>query len=145
MNVKTTRFGDIVVDESLIFTFISPIIGFEEANQYVLIENDDNSIFRWLQSVQFPELAFPVSKASYFQIDYNFEIDDKTVDFLGLNSIDDVLSLNIVNIPQGRPQDSTINLLAPIIINKRTKVAAQLILNGSEYLVKHAIFPKQEV
>ena len=109
----------------------------------MLIENDDNNIFRWLQSTQYPELAFPVSKASYFQIDYNFEIDDKTVEMLGFESIDDVLSLNIVNIPKGQPQKSTINLLAPVIINKRTKVAAQLILNGSEYLVKQPIFPQE--
>lgn len=145
MQVNTTRFGTVEVDESLIFTFISPIIGFEDAINYVLIENDDNNIFRWLQSTQYPELAFPVSKASYFQIDYNFEIDDKTVDMLELSSIDDVLSLNIVNIPKGQPQKSTINLLAPIIINKRTKAAAQLILNGSEYLVKQPIFPQSEV
>ncbi len=145
MQVNTTRFGTVEVDENLIFTFISPIIGFEDAINYVLIENDDNNIFRWLQSTQYPELAFPVSKASYFQIDYNFEIDDKTVDMLELSSIDDVLSLNIVNIPKGQPQKSTINLLAPIIINKRTKAAAQLILNGSEYLVKQPIFPQSEV
>ena len=143
MKIDTTRFGVVEVDESLIFNFISPIIGFEEAQFFVLIENDDNNIFRWLQSTQYPELAFPVSKASYFQIDYNFEIDDKTVEMLGFESIDDVLSLNIVNIPKGQPQKSTINLLAPVIINKRTKVAAQLILNGSEYLVKQPIFPQE--
>ena len=145
MRINTTRFGVVEVDENLIFTFVSPIIGFEEAQKFVLIENDDNNIFRWLQSTQFPELAFPVSKANYFQIDYNFEIDDSAVELLELNSIDDVLSLNIVNIPKGQPQLSTINLLAPIIINKRTKIAAQLILNGSEYLVKHPIFPQMEV
>ena len=143
MKIDTTRFGVVEVDESLIFNFISPIIGFEEAQFFVLIENDDNNIFRWLQSTQYPELAFPVSKASYFQIDYNFEIDDKTVEMLGFESIDDVLSLNIVNIPKGQPQKSTINLLAPVIINKRTQVAAQLILNGSEYLVKQPIFPQE--
>ena len=145
MKIDTTRFGVVEIDENLIFTFISPIIGFEDAQKFILIENDDNNIFRWLQSTQFPELAFPVSKAHYFQIDYNFEIDDKTVEMLGFESIDDVLSLNIVNIPKGQPQKSTINLLAPVIINKRTKVAAQLILNGSEYLVKQPIFPQQEV
>lgn len=143
MRIDTTRFGVVEAEDSLIFTFKSPIIGFEDAINYVLIENDDNSIFRWLQSTQYPELAFPVSKANYFHIDYNFEIDDKTVDLLGLESIDDVLSLNVVNIPKGQPQKSTINLLAPIIINKRTKFAAQLILNGSEYLVKHPIFPQE--
>lgn len=142
MRISTTRFGEVEADESLVFSFISPIIGFEQAKKFILIENDNNNIFRWLQSTEYPDLAFPVSKASNFKIEYNFEIDDTTVDMLDLKSIDEVLSLNIVNIPKGRPQDSTINLLAPVIINKRTKDAAQIILNGADYLVKQPLFPK---
>lgn len=142
MRISTTRFGEVEADEKLIFSFISPIIGFEQAKKFILIENDNNNVFRWLQSTEYPDLAFPVSKASNFKIEYNFEIDDKTVDMLELKSIDEVLSLNIVNIPKGKPQDSTINLLAPVIINKRTKGAAQIILNGADYLVKQPLFPK---
>jgi len=142
MIISTTRFGEVEADENLVFSFISPIIGFEQARKFILIENDNNYIFRWLQSTEYPELAFPVSKASNFKIEYNFEIDDKTVDLLDLKSIDEVLSLNIVNIPKGKPQESTINLLAPIIINKRTKSAAQIILNGADYLVKQPLFPQ---
>lgn len=142
MKINTTRFGEVEADESLVFTFVSPIIGFEHAKKYILIENDNNNIFRWLQSTEFPELAFPVSTASNFKIEYNFEIDDQTVELLNLKSIEDVLAINIVNIPKGKPQESTINLLAPIIINKRTKAGVQLILNGSSNLVKQPLFPQ---
>lgn len=142
MKIMTSRFGEVEADEKLVFNFISPIIGFETAKTFILIENDNNSTFRWLQSTEYPELAFPVSKASNFKIEYNFEINDQAVEMLDLKSIDEVLSLNIVNIPKGRPQDSTINLLAPIIINKRTMSGAQLILNGADYLVKQPIFPQ---
>ncbi len=142
MQINTTRFGEVEADESLVFSFISPIIGFEHAQKFILIENDNNNVFRWLQSVEYPELAFPVSSASNFKIEYNFEIDDKTVDMLDLQSIDDVLTLNLVNIPSGRPNDSTINLLAPVIVNKRTKDAAQIILNNTEYLTNHPLFPQ---
>lgn len=142
MQINTTRFGEVEADESLVFSFISPIIGFEQAQKFILIENDNNNIFRWLQSIEYPELAFPVSSASNFKIEYNFEIDDKTVDMLDLKSIDEVLTLNLVNIPNGKPNDSTINLLAPVIVNKRTKDAAQIILNNTEYLTNHPLFPQ---
>lgn len=142
MIINTTRFGEVEADESLVFHFLCPIIGFEHAKEFILIENDNNNVFRWLQSVECPDLAFPVSTASNFKIDYNFEIDDQTVNLLGLKSADEVLTLNIVNIPPGQPRESTINLLAPIIVNKRTKDAAQLILNAENYLVKQPLFPK---
>lgn len=142
MQINTTRFGVVEADESLVFSFISPIIGFEHAQKFILIENDNNNVFRWLQSIEYPELAFPVSSASNFKIEYNFEIEDKIVDMLDLQSIDDVLTLNLVNIPSGRPNDSTINLLAPVIVNKRTKDAAQIILNNTEYLTNHPLFPQ---
>ena len=142
MLIKTTRFGEIEVDENLIFDFVSPIVGFDEAKYFILVENDNNNIFRWLQSTEYPELAFPVSTASNFKIDYNFEIDDQTVAILDLKSVEEVLTLNIVSIPAGAPHKSTINLLAPVIINKRTKKALQMILNGSEYLVKQELFPQ---
>lgn len=142
MLIKTTRFGDVEADSNLIFEFISPIIGFDDAKHYILIENGNNNVFRWLQSVEFPELAFPVSNASNFKIDYNFEIDDQTVEELSLKSVEEVLTLNIVNIPKGEPQHSTINLLAPIIINKSNRKGLQMILNGSDYLVKQALFPE---
>ncbi len=141
MIVKTTRFGDLEVDDNLIFDFISPIIGFDEARHFILVENNNNNVFRWLQSVEIPELAFPVSKAAYFRIDYNFEIDDDTVALLNLNSIDDVLTLNIVNIPNGQPQKSTMNLVAPIVINKQTKKGIQMVLE-SDYSVKQELFPQ---
>ncbi len=142
MIVNTTRFGEVEADEKLVFTFVSPIIGFENAKYFILIENDNNNVFRWLQSTEYPDLAFPVSTTSNFKIDYSFEIDDQTVDLLDLKSIEEVLTLNIVNIPKGKPKESTINLLAPVIINKRTKQGAQLILNGADYLVQQPLFPK---
>lgn len=143
MRVCTTRFGEVEVDESLVFSFVSPIIGFEDAQKFILIESENNNIFKWLQSTEYPDLAFPVSKPSNFKIEYNFEINDENVDMLGLNTVDDVLAINIVNIPEGKPQNATINLLAPVIINKRRKVAAQIILENTDYLVKQPLFSKK--
>ena len=47
---------------------------------------------------------------------------------------------NIVTIPQGKPRNSTINLLAPIIINATNKKGMQLILSNSNYPVKQPLF-----
>ena len=44
-------------------------------------------------------------------------------------------------IPNGRVQDITANLLAPVIINKHTMQAQQVVLERSKYQTKHRLFP----
>src|SRR5574344_622369 len=104
MKIETVRFGSIEVDEKLIFEFVRPIIGYDEAHKFVLVENGQNNLFRWLQAVDAPEIAFPVSMPSLFNIEYQFEIDDEYVEILGLNSQNDLLTFNIVNRPNSNPK-----------------------------------------
>ena len=68
---------------------------------------------------------------AYFNIDYKFEIKDEDAEVLGLTDGKDVLSFNIVTIPKGNPKSATINLLAPIVVNKLNKKAMQLVLSNS--------------
>ena len=74
MNINTEKFGEITIDENLIFDFVEPIIGYENNKKYVLVEHAENSAFKWLQSIEDAALAFPVSSPAYFDIDYQFEI-----------------------------------------------------------------------
>lgn len=140
--MQTSRFGEIDIDENLIFTFIEPIIGYEQFDKYVLIEHKENSAFKWLQSAQEPTLAFPVTAPAMFEIEYEFEISDEKADKLELTSAESLISLNIVTIPPNHPERSTINLLAPIIINAANKKAMQLILQDTDFQVQHPLFNK---
>lgn len=67
----------------------------------------------------------------------------KKVKKLGIDNPDDLLILNIVNIPQSNPKLATINLLGPIVININNKKAAQLVLNSDKYSVRHKIFQEK--
>ena len=73
-------------------------------------------------------------------IDYQFEIPTETAEQIELTSVDSLISLNVVTIPQGKPQKATINLLAPIIINANNKQGMQMILSNSNYPVKYSLF-----
>ncbi len=140
MQIKTTRFGEIIIDDNLIFDFVQPIIGYDKLSKYVLIEHKENSVFKWLQSIEEPSLAFPVSSPALFNIDYQFEIPTDTAEKIDLKSVDSLISLNIVTIPASNPQKATINLLAPIIINAINKQGMQIILSNSNYPVKYSLF-----
>lgn len=139
MKLNTTKFGEINIDENLIFDFVEPIIGYDNLRKYVLVEHSENSAFRWLQSVEDSDLAFPVTSPASFNIDYQFEIPTDKADKIGLNSVETLISLNIVTIPAANPRKATINLLAPIIINAATKQGMQIILSNSNYPVKEQL------
>lgn len=140
MKINTEKFGEINIDENLVFEFVEPIIGYENLKKYVLVEHAENSAFKWLQSIEDESLAFPVSTPAYFDIDYQFEIPTDVAEKINLTSVESLISLNIVTIPQGKPRNSTINLLAPIIINATNKKGMQLILSNSNYPVKQPLF-----
>lgn len=143
MKINTTRFGEVEVVESLVFNFESPIIGYNELKRYMLIEHDENSCFKWLQSLDMPEIAFPVTSTGYFNIEYNFEIQDQDAEKLELKNAEDLIVLNIASIPANNPKATTINLKAPIITNITNLKSMQIILPDEKLKIKHPIFEQE--
>lgn len=142
MNITTSRFGEIEIDESLLIDFKMPIIGYNNLKKYILIEHDENSCFKWLQSVENSEIAFPVTLTTYFNIDYVFEISDDNAEKIGLNSSEDLLVLNLASIPQANPKEATINLRAPVVVNTANLYAMQIILSDDSLPIKYPLFKK---
>jgi flagellar assembly factor FliW len=145
MEIQTTRFGEIEVDDNLCFEMVDPILGYDDEREFVLIEHRANSSFRWLQSTKTPALAFVVTVAGFFGIDYSFELQDEIQDKLELVDADDILALNIVVIPTENPRASTINLLAPLIFNVKNKKGAQVVLSGTKFSVDYPLFEKEAI
>ena len=140
--IKTTKFGEIEIDKNAIFDFVSPIIGFKNLKQYTIIDYKPDSPFKWLQSTEDMNLAFPITLCSFFGINYQFDIPDEEAQLLEIESADDVFVCNIANIPSSNPQGATINMLAPIIINLKNKKAMQIILKNTDFEVRHKLFEK---
>ena len=143
IKLNTAKFGEIEIDKSSIFDFVSPIIGFKDLKQYAIIDYKPDSPFKWLQSIEDSELAFPITLCSFFGIDYQFDIPDEEAELLEIETADDVFVCNIANIPSSNPQSATINMLAPIIINLKNKKAMQLILKNTNFEVRHKLFEQE--
>lgn len=140
MFIETTRFGKIEIDENLIFNFIKPILGYDHLKKFILLDHTTESPFKWLQSIDDSTVAFPVTFPELFNIEYEYVIPKEDADILEITSVDQLLSFNIARIPAGNPALSTINLLAPIIVNAETKNAIQLVLTDTNYSVKEKLF-----
>ncbi|MBQ8635785.1 flagellar assembly protein FliW [bacterium] len=140
VKINTTKFGEIEVNKDTVFHFISPIIGFNDLKEYTIVDYKPDSPFKWLQSMEDMDLAFPVTLCSFFGIDYQFDIPDEEAEKLDITSGDDVFVCNIANIPSSNPQGATINMLAPVVINIVNKKAMQIVLKNTEFQVRKKLF-----
>lgn len=140
IKINSTRFGEVEIDKNVVFDFVSPIIGFSEYRRFALIDHNPDSPFKWLQSIEEEDLAFPITLCSFFGINYQFKIEDEEEQKLEIENPDDIFVCNIANIPSSNPTGATINMLAPIIINLKNKKAMQIVLKNTNFEVRYKLF-----
>ncbi len=138
MNISTTRFGDINIDESTIVNMKGGILGFEHLKRYVLLMHDVNIPFWWFQSVDDGSTAFVVINSFMVRADYEPVISDTEVELLKIESPEDVVLMSIVTI-SSEPFAITANLKAPIVINSKNRLAKQIVIQEPDYPVQYPI------
>jgi flagellar assembly factor FliW len=125
-----------------IIEFVAPMPGFPDAKQFVLIQVDEGTVLYALTSVDTPELRFLVIPPTPFFADYAPEIDDETLIALGATEDDAEHLLLLVMINAGEdPTGATANLMAPIVIDQRTRKAAQVILGVTGLATRAPLLP----
>lgn len=144
LTIETKKFGKVEVNPNAVFDFVMPIIGFNDLKKYTIIDYKQDSPFKWLQSMEDMDLAFPITLCSFFNIDYQFDIPDEEADKLEIKNVDDIFVCNIANIPMSNPQGATINMLAPIVINLSNKKAMQLVLKNTDFQVRYKLFDNND-
>ena len=140
MKLNTARFGEIEIEENRIFNFVMPIIGFDMLHKFIILDPNKDTLFKWLQSIEDPALAFPIISVSALNLDYTIDLPDNIVETLDIKNVESVLVMNITSIPQDNPKGTTINLLAPLIFNLDNQNAAQVVLSGSGYDISYPMF-----
>jgi flagellar assembly factor FliW len=135
--ITTTRFGTLEVEEDLIITLPEGLIGFETCTQFVVVRHDENSAFRWLQSLDEPGMALPVLEPREFRPDYAPMISDADARFLSISAKNPPLVFVIITVPANNPRAMTANLLGPIVINALTRIGKQVIVQDTVYTTRH--------
>ena len=110
-------------------TMSGGLAGFPDAERYVLVEVSEASPLFLLRSLDTPGLEFVVAPPALFFPDYAPELDDATARRLGLVDAADALLLVVLTVGTGI-DTATANLLAPVVINQRTRQAAQVVLQA---------------
>lgn len=113
-------------------SFPHGIPGFPESSNFVLLDHRPDSIFRWLQSIDQGELAFVVIDPLLVNKNYPLDTVKRLLEQLEVCQDDEIIVLSICTVPPA-PDQTTVNLLAPIGIGVQSRQGAQVILHDSKY------------
>lgn len=131
MKLETKFLGTVEVEEKDIITFENGLLGLEDYKKFVLLPIDAEMPFAFLQSIQEQEVGFVVAYPFAFKPDYVFEISAEDKEQLKVEKEEDVIAYTIVTLKE-KFVESTINFLAPIVLNMDKKVGKQIVLNDQE-------------
>ncbi len=115
------------------------ILGFPEYKKFCLVDPGDEIFILWLQSLENPEIAFPLLEPKLFKPDYAVRLSAAELRELKLENVNQSAVFSILTISEDITK-MTANLKAPLVINLKQQIAKQVVLQENEYSIKHEMF-----
>jgi flagellar assembly factor FliW len=135
--VRSELLGDLTVERGELLHLSAGLFGFPECHNFVLVETDRAGAF-WLQSADYPALAFLVIDPFPYFPGYRVDLPPAELKRLDVREADEAAVLAIVTMPGEPDAPFTANLQGPIVMNARTRTAAQCVLAGDDHPVRAA-------
>ena len=139
MKLLTKNFGEIKIEDKEIITFEEGIPGFLDNKRFIILPDDEDSPFTFLQSIDNGDLVFILIHPSSFYSDYLPDVPDDILKGLGEIKEDSLEVYAMVTLPEDITK-MTANLKGPIIIHTENKKGMQAIVSNAQYKVKHYVY-----
>ncbi|MFE8701661.1 flagellar assembly protein FliW [Cytobacillus sp. FJAT-54145] len=144
MKIETKYQGEVELKEEETLHFPQGVFGFPEEKKFVVLPlTEDQSLFT-LQSLKTTGLAFVITSPFQFFPTYEFDLEDHILEELKIKSQEEIQVFSILTIYDPF-EKTTANLMAPVIINAKERVAKQVVLNNANYLTKQPLFQTAKV
>jgi len=117
------------------------IIGFTAYKRAELLYLPDHLPFLWMKLLRPNDpIHFIVIEPGGIVPGYQPELFDEDAESLDLREASEAMILNIVTLRNQQPVEATVNLIGPIVVNRRTRLGRQLVIsNYSRYSAHHAL------
>ena len=129
-------------------TFALPqgLVGFPDYTHAELLYQQDQLPFLWMR------LSGPKGQVSFIVIEpggiipnYEPELFDADALSLDISEPSEAMILNIVTLKNRVPVEATVNLIGPIVLNRRTRIGRQLVIsNYSKYNARHLLVRNEQ-
>lgn len=140
--ITTARFGEISFAPSEVIEFPWGLPGFAELRGFLALSLEEQPNFVWLQSLDDPAMALPAVDPWQIFPSYDPRLPAYVTETLEIRDAEDFTILCVVVVTKDAGQ-MTVNLLAPLVVNLRTRRARQVMLENSGYSVREPI-PRKE-
>ncbi len=123
------------------FTLPHGIVGFPDHTEASLICHHEQFPCLWMK------LKGPAGSVNFVVVepkgvipDYEPELFDNDALALGLAAASEALVLTILTMRPGTPVEATVNLIGPVVVNRRTRIGRQLVIaNYSRYRARQPL------
>jgi len=129
--------------DEVIIHFPNGLAGFPDIKDFRLFEPSGGYPLRFLQAVKQPDLSFACMDAAAIKFDYEVPLDPETSKSLALENPSDAIVLTLVVVPED-PKKMTANLAGPLVINARTLIGQQVMLDSKEYPLQYPVFASKD-
>jgi flagellar assembly factor FliW len=136
--IVTPRFGEVEFAETDVIEFPWGLPGFNDLRRFLALSLAEQPNFIWLQSVDEPQTALPAADPWQIFADYEPKLPAYATETLELHNAEDFTILCIVVVTKGA-EEMSMNLMAPIVVNLKTRRARQVMLENSGYGVRTPI------
>jgi flagellar assembly factor FliW len=120
-----TKLGEREIARDSIIYFPHGLIGLDDKREFVLLQVRESSPFLLLQCVTDPRLGLLVADPYPFLPDYDITLEGAVKKTLRVDTADEVAVLVTVTIPRNKPDETTLNLSGPIILNTKERLGLQ--------------------
>ena len=127
--VNTIQFGELMIESQHIFSFEEGVLGFEDLHEFVLISEEETVPFKWLISIEKPEIGFPL--LSPWHIDLTYEPGNQF-------NLDTSVLMVVITLEDEKGL-MTANMKAPIVLDADSRVGKQVILSSDKYSPSHIV------
>lgn len=121
-----TRLGEQKISLDRVLRFPRGLLGYEDKRDFVLLQIREEVPFLVLQSLEDPGLGLMVADPYSFMDSYSVRLSDSEQAMLNVDSPGQVSVLVTVSIPAGKPEETCLNLLGPVVINHEARLGLQV-------------------
>lgn len=142
--IEFPRFGTCTFSASDVIEFPWGLPGFPNLRRWLALTVESQPSFVWLQSIDDRTVALPTTDPYYIFEDYEPKLPPYVIAALSIGDPSDFTLLCVVVVTKDA-EEMTINLMAPIVVNLRSRKARQVMLETSGYSTRHPIPRKQDI
>jgi flagellar assembly factor FliW len=135
MRLNTLQLGSLDVAEQDFIRFDHGLPGFSDLRNFVLCGGEEYEPFMYLLSVERPEIALLLLAPELIDSQYQAPLNDEARSCLHWES-SHTLGVYATVTLSSKAEETTANLMAPILIDASTMRGFQLIQEGSKYSVR---------